>query len=350
MGVLKKIKLIFVIVLFSCNNSKDVLPADPLNYFSNKIINIQGKIIETDHEILHGGSLRLINDSILAIKNLNDDLFLSLVNLNNNRLIKQLIRKGNGPGELLMFDFCPHIRKDSLLVYDGTLRSIYKIDVLQAIKNTSYQIEKISSFLEHHPITSIWTGNIFIGSGSDIDGRFSLYNQNGSYLKGCLNYSKPERYKDFPERVFSTGFQGCYTINPENRRIAFATFFSGSIHLFKYSDDNIETIDELNFYEPEMTRNNWVCAFSYNKTKVGFTAIDSDQKYIYLLYSGRMMKEHPDDDRECEYLLVIDWSGIPVKKYKLDKPLISMCLNGKSNKIYGISYLPETTIVQYDLE
>lgn len=339
--------LLFFFISFSCTKKNG--QTDPLDFFPTEI-HIKGSILKTDKEILHGAELRLIDDSILVIKNVQSEMYLTFVNLNGNKVMKELIKKGRGPGELFALDFCRHISRDTLWVYDILLHSVYRINVIEALKNSQYQIEKKAYFSDYPPLIPIWTGNMFVGSGGDVDGRFGLYNQNGDYLKKSLMYLKPEKYKDFPERVFATGFQGCYAISSENKKIAFATFQSGSIHIFNYFNNSVETVKELNFFDPEMKRDNWVCAFSYKKTRSGFSSIDTDHKYIYLLYSGRLMSEYPYEFNHCEYLLVFDWNGKPIKKYKLDNALISMCLNGKADKLYGIAYLPETTIIQYDLE
>ena len=89
-------------------------------------------------------------------------------------------------------------------------------------------------------------------------------------------------------------------------------------------------------------------AFSKNN-KVGFCAVDCDDKYVYALYSGKTFNKFGTLNHHCENLLIYDWNGNPVKRYILDIPLYSMRYNRETHSIYGIAYNPEGILIEYEL-
>ena len=80
--------------------------------------------------------------------------------------------------------------------------------------------------------------------------------------------------------------------------------------------------------------------------------LDMDGRYIYLLYLDQLLSEYDYakiDKSLANKILVFDYEGNPVAILNLDCRLQEMALSKDSRKLYGISQLPEPTIVEFDL-
>lgn len=80
--------------------------------------------------------------------------------------------------------------------------------------------------------------------------------------------------------------------------------------------------------------------------------LDMDGQYIYLLYLDQLLSEYNYTKTEkslANKVLVFDYEGNAIAVLKLDCRLQEMALSKDSRKLYGISQLPEPTIVEFDL-
>jgi hypothetical protein len=151
-----------------------------------------------------------------------------------------------------------------------------------------------------------------------------------------------------PDHVYATIFQGVYTVHPDNKKFAFSSNFSGSIHFFDFTPESISLNTDLFFYHPSFSEREGYTIPDRN-AKMGFPIIDSDRNYVYVLYAGGKTLWEVIMSLALDQILVYDWSGNPIKRYKLEIPLYSFCLNTTGDKIYGVAFNPETNLVQYTL-
>jgi hypothetical protein len=336
----KKYYILCLLFLMGCSGHQE---KDPLTCFKSEPVRLVPTIIPTDEPILYGGLVALMEDTILAIKTLKEDTLLTIINVLNGKTLKRMIRRGNGPGEMIMLKFCEQTNKNQLWIYDPNSDKVHFIDHQVIMTDTLY---KTASF--QHEIDYLFKiDTCFISSGISVKNyRFQIFDSKGNTINTCLNYQKAEKYKNLPDHVYSTGFQGPYTIHPDNNKFAFATVMSGSIQIFDFVNNVIQPKVDLFFWDPMLEERNGVCLIDY-QTKRGFDGIDSNQQFIYTLYSNKMLA---DPDRTCSHLLVFDWNGNPIKRYLLDTPVSAFCINSQGTKLYGIAFTPDTTIVQYDLQ
>ncbi|GHV65272.1 hypothetical protein FACS1894199_05540 [Bacteroidia bacterium] len=316
---------------------------DPLTCFKSEPVKLVPTIISTDKPVLFGGVVALMEDTILAINTLKEDTLLTFINVLNGKTLKRMVSKGNGPGEMHMIKFCKQTNNNQLWLYDPNSAKLHFIDHQVIMTDALYKTTNFQQSSQN--LLKIDT--CFISSGIFVKNyRFQLFDSNGKTFNTCLNYQKSEKYQNMSDHTYSTGFQGIYTIHPDNNKFAFATILSGSIQIFDFVNNVIQPKIDLFFYEPVMKEQNGVCAFS-RQSKRGFDGIESTQQFIYTLYSNKILA---DPDLTCSHLLVFDWDGNPIKRYLLDTPLTTFCINSQGTKLYGIAFMPETTIVQYDLQ
>lgn len=80
--------------------------------------------------------------------------------------------------------------------------------------------------------------------------------------------------------------------------------------------------------------------------------LDVDKHYVYLLYLDQLLSEYDFKNPEkslANKILIFDHEGNAVASLHLDCRLQTMALSKDSRKLYGISLLPEPTIVEFDL-
>ena len=59
----------------------------------------------------------------------------------------------------------------------------------------------------------------------------------------------------------------------------------------------------------------------------------ASNKYIYLLYSGKPIKEN--DFIKSKYIFIFDWDGKAIKILELDKEVYSICVDEEDHEIYA---------------
>ncbi|WP_421921283.1 hypothetical protein [Marinifilum sp.] len=70
---------------------------------------------------------------------------------------------------------------------------------------------------------------------------------------------------------------------------------------------------------------------------------------MFALYTDKTIEQYVKNTFIGNYLLVYDWNGIPLKKYKLDKPLVCFSYDKSDNSIYGLALEEDIQLVKYDL-
>lgn len=343
--LIKLSKLSFYIIFFifiSCSSSKR---DDPLSFFKEPPIVLKPTIINTDKPILLGGYIAMITDSVLAVTTPKEDTLLTLISIPKGKVIKRIIPTGKGPGEMIVLRFCAQANKDQLWIHDPNQEKVCRLNI-ETVANEAYQIEPI---VKLRSTSLLKIDDYFVGSGSIVrDNRFQIFDSQGNLITSCLHYQKPEKHRDMPDHVYATVFQGDYTVHPDNKKFVFSSDMSGNIHFFDFTPNSIYLNTDLFFYHPSFT-NRGAHYIIDRDSKMGFPIIDSDKHYVYTLYAGNKTKEELLSNLTSDQILVYDWSGNPVKRYELEIPIFTFCLNGAGDKIYGVAFNPETIIVQYDL-
>lgn len=87
----------------------------------------------------------------------------------------------------------------------------------------------------------------------------------------------------------------------------------------------------------------------------GFIAADVTNKYIYSLYSGKVINDSSIAELTksflSKYIYVFDWEGKPIKRYELDQEVRSIAVDEKNNILYAASYQGgEPNLIKYKLK
>ena len=344
--VIKFFKALFNLAILSifvsCSSPQD---DNPLSAFKGQPIKLTPIFIDTDKPILFGGEIKMVTDSILAVQTPKEDTLLTLIHIPEETILKRIIPKGKGPGEMTMTMFCNQTNKDQLFIYDPNQPKVFCLDM------KTIMTDKIEPIVKLRNLNMLKIDSFYIVSGPSVmDNRFQIFDIHGDLISSCMHYDKPEEHQSLPDHLYSVAFQGVYAVHPNNEKFVFAASGDGGrIQYFDFISESISLNADLFFYHPSFTFDNRGLCISNENSIWGFSGIEGGKHFVYTLYSGKLIKDHVEDPT-CRHLLVFDWNGNPVKRYELDIPLATFCLNKTGDKIYGIAYQPETVIVQYDLK
>ncbi|MDR9416642.1 MAG: BF3164 family lipoprotein [Gracilimonas sp.] len=337
-----------IIILCSCQNSDN---NNNINIIKN--VELEDEIeVTAIHEfnnqvdIFNPFKILNINENYLLISELRQKDFFHVFSLPNLKYKYTTGDQGRGPGEFITPPTYIDENKQGIEIYDPirqTLRFFSINDTSMAeYKETSLryagQIEPLNrpkkindtTYFADYGTSLEKTNREHIAlKPAEEESLFTFGNFPSSDLKGF------ERYSNFLKSNVSQ--------TNGNRFAAFYMYHNR----FKIYDDRGQklvdaTIDEYR----HTTSNNSGSNYLYR-----VTAYESEN-YIYLLgiYAlEEKIYDNPDPNLQTS-IEVWTWEGKPVYRAKFDRLIHGYTVSEKFNKIYGFSYLDESTIFEYDLD
>jgi hypothetical protein len=279
--------------------------------------------------------------SVILLKSTSDYL---IVHEQNHDTRYQLINKknkeshlfglmGEGPGRILN-PIGIIAGKDNICVYDVAKLDLfkYKIDsILQYGKSCIPEV--ILSDLNIFPLDIADLGDqryAFTGIRHGMN-RLAITNNEGEVIAngGALPEKETNQISDF---VHLIAYQGLLTTNANENKIAVSTRYGGMIQFFIYKDNELELIKEYISFLPEYRQEGENFAVT-RLTRWGYLSIDSNDKYVYVLYSGKNQSEYPSTCYLGSEIHVYDWNGKPIQLLKTNRELSHICVD--DNFIYG---------------
>ena len=85
------------------------------------------------------------------------------------------------------------------------------------------------------------------------------------------------------------------------------------------------------------------------ENKMGFISAYATDRYVYLLYSDRTLKDYKEKAFMGNVIYQIDWDGNPVSKYETDLPLLQICVSNSDDMVYAIANREENLLVEFVL-
>lgn len=337
------ILFISFIAFFSCKGAI----SDPITHFNNKYTEIinHSRIINLENfGILKPIDVILADSNYVIWDGKNENIF-NVLNYTPNAKIVKGVNKGNGPNDIISPSTFQR-KNNNILIYDIAQKRISKIDFISDTILGIKEIQKINSDQRLFMVKSVGTN--FIASGIFEDYWLANINKSGQILSK-INFPYFEEIKNIPKMQLSILYiSTLMASSPDNKKVVAATQKHGHISFFDYTDDGeLVRYKELNYYPPKFSSTErGGIAFS-KENKIGFCAIDCDNDFVYVLYSGKTFESDGLLNHHCDNLLIYDWKGNPIKRHILDIPLYSMRIDKNKRIIYGIAYQPEGILVEY---
>jgi hypothetical protein len=245
-------------------------------------------------------------------------------------------RTGEGPGEVLQcVDILPE-ENQRIGIYDLQKQTLLDFNIDSVVKLKEQCQPDV--LMKKVPLFPLSVGRlnahtyVALGLMSGMK-RFVLIDENGEVIsmEGDLPEKKLGKINDV---VHSFAYWGRLTTNMKKNRIAICTNYAGMMQIYEYRKEKIELIREHRLFLADYTENDGNFAVTA-QTRWGYLSIDSNDKYIFALYSGLNQNENPDGSFAVSSVIhVYDWEGNPVCRLASNRKLQMICIDNDFN-LYG---------------
>jgi len=344
--------LFIVISCIGCDKNKEHIT----DYFSESSEKLNHKVFHfsNSEEILNPVGL-MTYDSLLFVQNLRSPQFFSLININQEKLIRHFGNSGEGPGEFLINIQIDKVKsKQCINAPEATLKRMYQysIDSLLKIKNVKpknifQQSPNKAAQLFFHGIQQI-NDSIFIGMGGYTGKRFTIFNRyNNKYTYFGDFPDKSEVSLDFK----GSAYQGAIKYNEYSQKLVFISNTSEMLEFYDCKNDRMNllkgyytSIPVYKFVEEGGTRH--IASFCPGKH---FMSLTYTKNYVYILYVQKEDDASIFEKCKGDCILVFDWKGKPIKKYQLDCEVKTIEINEDGSRIYAIRNNPDPEIIYFNI-
>jgi len=295
----------------------------------------------------------LICDSILIVNEMFTENIFKLFDLKTGRIVANCISKGRGPNEMLGPGIITRYKDDIFSTYPNNMQQLIYISAYDLVKgeNKFRQVDKLSipGALKTYPIND----SVTISTGIFEHGRYCLHNKHSKTTVLKFDYPTDKEHKKESKIALGLAYQGLITVKPDQTRFAFAASSSGNFEIYKLLlDKDFERVVQKNYFLPKYANDNNKSVVFLKNSKEGFMSIASTGEHVYVVYSGRSREEYGTNTYNSDNILVYDWDGRPIVRFKLDRDIKNMALDEDGMKIFGYSINPvsgEPEIISYEL-
>ena len=283
-----------------------------------------------------------------ALSEFNGSYNLSILNPSTGRKV-ELFRRGRGPGEMVNASSL-HTRNNRAILYDRSSSCCVSVDILSSFNEGKPVLDTIAVFGEFasRPTRLCFTDELFISCDVLSPGSwYCSYDNSGRVLSKVQAIDFDVLQGCDSDFVSSLHLSSVYTADPSGTRICVANVASAALSFSRLENGILSEYKRYEITPPEVSFRGQYAVNSPDALDF-FHGIDSDEDYVYLLYSGRKtFNKDSIPSFECNHLLVYDWDGLPVKRFELSHNVSSIHVVG--NRIYcGTSY-PHAQILVYEL-
>jgi len=340
------VSIAFCAILTSCNNKPN---RDPLKNFKTEETLTVSRIINLDDYGVLNPVDAVKYKKGYVIRDMVETGILKYVknNNNNNKTVISGVSKGNGPGEMTIATDL-QVNDDKVILSDPNKNTIYSAE----ITNDSISLKKYHKSKIHFISFKMFENKKFITVfGNDPSkikygyNSWCLFVDNNDSVLSSIKYPKYfNKYSSVSKQML---FANTYfTIKPDHKKLAVINLHQSLISFANINSSKLRDYKSVMYYPPEITieANNTV---AYKKEgKYAFLSVVSDDSYVYVLYSDKTFLKDRFDASYCPHILVYNWNGNPVKKYKLRKHLSTLGIDRDRGILYGIGR--NYTLVEYE--
>lgn len=263
--------------------------------------------------------LSVIDTAIIATGSL-DDYWVHTYDKNSGNPIADYISKGQGPSDILG---CTYLSKakDGWKIYDYMSRKVKLYDKDFAFIGMSDKDSLLSS-----PMDCNFTALQILPSGKKICYIDKFENGDlifdGFFMADSIGYSKPFLNLHDEDEIGPLGYYMQYKFagSPDGKKLAAVSSPGCCLKLFDTDGNNL-ILKSSHCYYPLTIKNPEDAAQVYEDNKRSFTSLAvTDSRII------ACMDEDPDNYGPTD-ILVWDWEGNPICRYKSDKIIVKFALS-----------------------
>ena len=328
---MRKAIIVVLVLLYGCT-AKEFFPV---------VIDLDGQ--EVFLEEYFSPFVRItVSDSLFAAVDEQNDPMIFVYSLPSFKLISNIGKSGNGPGELLSISRIKFDEKNHIWAYDYYKTTFFAFDIKHDVS-----INAVKIFEDEKPLFTPYANFIsdreYAVYRPAVDGMgiFQLF-YDGKCIKSIGKL--PVKDANIPQFAFAQSYQALSEYSVRLKKMALAYRYTNKIDIVDMVTDSIISIHVEKFYDPiySISEDNYFQVTP--NTICAYNGIDVDDKYIYALYAGNKFFS----EAESKEIHVFDWYGNPICKFMLSHEAIDIAVSKNSKKIYTISPDTNNNPVVYD--
>jgi hypothetical protein len=267
-----------------------------------------------------------------------------IVSKKTGKIVKSLGEEGSGPEEMMAINNISTLNNE-ILFYDAVSLKI----LCYNYTNDSVRFQTVASQKKFFFIRNLYLikDNKFLSSG--------MFGKN-MYTYGDITTGEGSYYLEYPylpdvsnkknqdlSFARSYAYAGAMVKHPDLPKFVYYSSTAEYMQITELNGDTLKEIIHLNFAPPigKVAYAGDAYIWLPNKvSKACFIGGTASDKYIYLLYSGKLMKEN--DNSNSKYIVVFDWYGNKIIMIELDKEVYGITVDKEDKEIFAYSTNNET--------
>lgn len=304
-----------------------------------------------DDYVLGAGSEMAANEDFILIEEQNTDSLIHVIDVKNGaKHIGRIGEIGQGPEEFLIItNICTTADKKGFCAYDANRKILWQ---LKHTENGWEQIKLFEPDSLFHRVIKPLNDSTYLASGYYNNHKFFLLSKDGDVLNRVGEWPyRDEAEKKVSGVMKSQAYVGDFTVSPSGKNVVYACLASDILSFYTYSDLelslNKEIVNEYVDYNYRHDSNHF--SGTSRKASFGYLSIASNNNYVYLLYSGRSIKEYDLKAFQGNSIHVYTWEGKKVAELKSESDLDRICMSPDGDKLYAVALVPDYRLVEISL-
>ena len=320
---MKNKHLYYIFILFTISCTNDNQSFDSMFKHRKKVILENVSFINKD-DLLSPENIA-VKDSLCVIYEPQGEKLLTVFDLKNKTKKKELLAKGNGPGEAICLQ---------TILFDGQQDIFYCNDVAQNKLNifstqnfNLLEQKKINfSFATFTRDMNNWIFSI-VGQSKPF-----VFLKNNEEEK---RFGSPVKISHVEPNIITQVLQGPIAVtNTPIKKLAWFSVYGEVFQIYNYDNSNdIKLVKEIVINLPIFDESG---AMDMD-TKLGINSLSSSENYIFALYSNNFLRDAltlRKDIFNSKNILVYDWNGLPIVLLELDKEVLAIAYNKSDDTLY----------------
>ena len=293
-------------------------------------------------------------DQYLVVIDLGADSVLHIIDRMNGTLVRSFGRRGEGPGEfkgIWSLDRSPEHRF-GLWVFDiGLLRTTY-LDVKHVLgDSTRYRVRSVNFVSEAAMTGPVRTADgRFLSLGFYTQGRLGVFNAEG--VQDTILGELPPASEKIRPSDRQHAFQATLAIHPRRHLLAAVLRHGSQLEIYHNDGSLLKRVDgPLPIQiETNIDFSGRLSGFRLtDHSRYGYVDAVASDRFIFALFSGRLLGAFRARATFGRYVHVFDWQGQLKRVLELDRDAIAIAVDSETTALYSVIHDPQPAILRYSL-
>ena len=340
---------LLLLFLGSCSSAGK---RNPLNLFRDSQ-NLYHETLPSNEYVLGITGQIVDMGNFLAILSQNKGHALAIYDKARKTYLHPIAPIGQGPDEFSRIINLQCADSTRLYVHDSNRKEFVDYQITTDEDSLKSKKEVLFSW-KPASFRAIKIANYFIRLCVTEEGMFALSNSKGIELGLFEKYPPPgENDTEYPAYIRSTSYQGYLAVHPKDSLFAFVPISAPIVQVFRVSENKIRKYSEsfLDYAHPTIKKDDrGGLRSAHGDNPLIYLSVVGTRDYIYVLYSGRTLKEYKGNAFYGRDVLVFDWNCNPVKRYVLDVDVSCIEVSPDNTTLWAAAENPDPELVKFQME